>query len=232
MKRIEIPSVQAKERTTLASRTSGATSACSRIAEDDRHHQQRQRHDQLQVALGRLVEVVVDRASRRRSRAVTPGSRFATESRMLGDEVEAETCRSGRPSGSRRRLSIWPLVESSPVGRPRRPRHRRSSALLGRQLQSSCVVTGPLSLLHQHRHRRQRPGREVLPQHLEALHALDRLLEEGGARVVDLVREQPERAEQEDTAGDRQRRARAAAGPGRRSAATSPCAPTSACSGS
>ena len=187
MKTIEMPSVQANERTTLASRTSGATIACSRIAEDDRHHQQRQRHDQLQVPLGRLVEVVVDRRPAAHERG-HPGSRFATAVAHLGHEVER---------GDVVRVALQDRVDLSDLAVGRFLRRWVAAAatpltvfsFVGRQLQRPAAVTGPLSL-HQHRRRRERPGREVLTQHLEALDALHRLLEEGGARVVDLVGDQ------------------------------------------
>ena len=73
--------------------------------------------------------------------------------------------------------------------------------------------------LDQHRHRREHARRERLLEQLEALDRLDRLLEEGRGRVVDLVREQPEGAGDEHDQRSRPAPAPGAAGRGRRSAA-------------
>ena len=71
-KKIESPSVPKNEAITVAISTSGATIACEQDRQDDRDHEQRDRHDHAQVALGRLVEVLLHRAAgadeRRRAR--------------------------------------------------------------------------------------------------------------------------------------------------------------------
>src|SRR5690349_21922603 len=76
-------------------------------------------------------------------------------------------------------------------------RHRLQPPLGGGDL---LLVHGPVVALDEDRGRRERAGGERVPQGVEALHRLDRVLEEAGGGVVDVVGEQPEGAGDEDQA--------------------------------
>ena len=187
--------------------------------EDDRDHEQGQRHDHLQVALGRLVEVVLRSRCRRRRARWRRAPSPATASRISGT-IASDDLVNGSWARTIAAVPIVPSVDLCGRGvadaTPSTPCAAWAAAAI------CCLGHRAVLGLDQHRHRREHPGRERLLEQLEALDALDRLLEEGRGRVVDLEREQPERPGDEDADRHQQRRPRALRARGRRTAARRP----------
>ena len=171
--------------------------------EDDRDQQQRDRRDQLEVALRRLVEVVVDRRraadqARRRPARPRPRRRGASgttssDSDSSGSVVEHDVDRGGR------------AVLRGEAGRHRAGDALARPAALPTAFETCALVTVPSSLRTSTVIGASVPCGNASPRTLKPVDGVDLLLEERRGRVVDLVGEDAERAGDEDRDGDDQR---------------------------
>ena len=204
----------------VAISTSGATIACSRIAEDDRDHEQRDGDDHAQVALGGLVEVLLHGAAgaeqRARCRAIARAATSTRCERRVGERVVAEDDVDAREPTVVRRDRL-----ARPTPRRARPASRAPRTSVGaRPARARSRSSAPA----------RRPGTRAAITS-KPVDALDLGLEEPADAVVLLVGQQAEREDGEHRRRSRRARARAAAARGRRRAARRPRCASSASSG-
>ena len=189
--------------------------------EDDRDQQQRERRDQLEVALDRLVEVVVDRGRRRRPARSprAPGrrrrrgarARCSSDSDLSGSSSSIDVDRGG--AAVRRRCSPVGVGAGDAVHALELADRLGDVGLGDRAVLAASTSTVVGASV---------PCGKPRPSTSKPSTLSTDFLKKRRGRVVDLVGEQAERAGDEDGDGDEQRRHADARGPCRRPAARRP----------